>query len=186
MAPQFIIEESPVSKFLFSDTRVAWFWLIVRIYVGWEWLSAGWEKVQDPAWTGPNDGGALSGFIQGALHKTGGPHPDVQGWYASFLQNIVLTNVNSWSHLVAYGELLVGVALIIGIFTGIAAFFGLFMNLNYLLAGTVSTSPILFTLSIGLILAWKNAGYIGLDRYLLPLLGAPWQLGSGFKSKASN
>jgi len=185
MPQQTIIEESPLSKFLFSDTRVAWFWLIVRIYVGWEWLDAGWGKVQNAAWTGPNAGAALSGFIQGALHKTGSIHPDVQGWYANFLQNIVLTHVNIWSHLVAYGELLVGLAIIIGIFTGIAAFFGLFMNLNYLLAGTVSTNPILFTLSIGLILAWKIGGYIGVDRYILPLLGTPWQQGRVFKAKAS-
>lgn len=85
----------------------------------------------------------------------------------------------------AYGELFVGIALIIGLFTGIAAFFWLFMNLNYLLAGTVSTNPILFTASIGLILAWRIGGYIGLDRYLLPLLGTPWQQGKLLKSKAS-
>jgi thiosulfate dehydrogenase [quinone] large subunit len=30
-------------------------------------------------------------------------------------------------------------------------------------------------LGVLLILAWKNAGYVGLDRYLLPLLGTPWQ-----------
>jgi thiosulfate dehydrogenase (quinone) large subunit len=185
MAQQIIIEESQVARFLFADTRVAWFWLLVRIYVGWEWLTAGWEKVHDPAWTGPNAGGALGGFIQGALHKIGGAHPDVQGWYAKFLQNIVLTHVNTWSHLVAYGEFLVGLALIMGFLTGIAAFCGLFMNLNYLLAGTVSTNPILFTISIGLILGWKIGGYVGLDRYLLPLLGTPWQQGSLFKSKTS-
>jgi thiosulfate dehydrogenase (quinone) large subunit len=26
-----------------------------------------------------------------------------------------------------------------------------------------------------LILAWKNAGYIGLDYFLLPMLGTPWR-----------
>jgi len=133
--------------------------------------------------TGPNAGGALGGFIQGALHKTGAAHPDVQGWYASFLQNIVLTHVHTWSPLVAYGELLVGLALTIGFLTGIAAFCGLFMNLNYLLAGAVSTNPILFTISIGLILGWKISEYVGLDRFLLPLLGTPWYQGSLFKSK---
>ena len=46
MAKQVIVDESPVYKLLFSDPRVAWFWLIVRIYVGWEWLTAGWEKGQ--------------------------------------------------------------------------------------------------------------------------------------------
>jgi thiosulfate dehydrogenase (quinone) large subunit len=62
MARQIIIEESPAARFLFSDTRVAWFWFLLRIYVGWEWRIAGWEKVNDPAWTGPNAGGALGGF----------------------------------------------------------------------------------------------------------------------------
>jgi len=183
MSKEIIIEESPLSKFLFSNTKFAWFWLIVRLYVGWEWLSAGWEKVINPVWTGSNAGAALGGFIKGALSKTAGDHPDVQGWYASFLQNVVLPHANTWSHFVAYGELLVGIALIIGVLTGIAAFFGLFMNLNYLLAGTVSTNPILFVLAIGIILAWKTAGYYGGDRYLLSLLGTPWKPGKLFNAK---
>jgi thiosulfate dehydrogenase [quinone] large subunit len=79
--------------------------------------------------------------------------------------------------LVTYGELLVGIALIVGAFTGIAAFFGAFMNWNFLMAGTVSISPVMLPLTILLILAWKVAGYYGLDYYLLPLLGTPWQRG---------
>lgn len=181
MSKYITIEESPISRFLFSNTAFAWFWLVARIYVGWEWFSAGWAKALNPVWTGPQAGGALTGFIQGALSKTSGAHPDVQGWYASFLQNTVLPHVNGWSHAVAYGEVLVGVALLLGILTGIAAFFGLFMNLNYLLAGTVSTNPILFTCAIGIMLAWKVAGYYGGDRYLLPYLGTPWKPGVLFK-----
>lgn len=179
----YTIEENPVSHLLFNSTRISWFWLVVRIYVGYEWLVAGWEKVNDPVWVGPQAGGALSGFLQGALAKTAGAHPDVQGWYASFLKDVVLPHSAAWSHLVAYGELLVGVALIIGAFTGIAAFFGLFMNLNYLLAGTVSVNPVLFTLSVGLILAWKVAGFIGADRWLLAALGTPWHPGKAFAEK---
>lgn len=182
MTKQIFVEESPASKFLFSNTGMAWFWLFVRIYVGWQWLEAGWGKVTNPVWTGPDAGGALAGFIQGALQKTGGAHPDVQVWYASFLRDFVLPHAGAWSQAVAYGELLVGLALILGALTGIAAFFGLFMNLNYLLAGTVSTNPVLFTLAIGLILAWRVAGYYGADRYLLPFLGTPWKPGKLFKS----
>lgn len=178
MSKNIVIEESPVSRFLFSNTSMAFVWLIVRVYLGWQWLSAGWEKVTSPMWTGANAGGALQGFVQGALSKTSGAHPDVSGWYGSFLQHAVLPHIHTWSYVVAYGEVFVGVALILGILTGIAAFFGLFMNLNYLLAGTVSINPILFTLSIFIILAWKVAGYIGFDRYLLPYLGTPWKPGS--------
>ncbi|OJI08872.1 MAG: DoxX family protein [Candidatus Vogelbacteria bacterium CG22_combo_CG10-13_8_21_14_all_37_9] len=182
MFKQITIPESPLSKFLFSNPKFAWFWLIVRVYVGWIWLVAGWEKVINPVWTGPEAGKALGGFVQGALNKTTGAHPDVQTWYASFLQNAVLPYTDIWSNVVAYGELLVGLGLILGCLTGIAAFFGFFMNLNYLLAGTVSLNPVLLILTLGLILAWRIAGYWGLDRYLLPTLGTPWQKGTLFKS----
>ena len=150
-----------------TNKKFAWVWLIIRLYIGWEWLSAGWEKVTSPMWTGSNAGAPLSGFLKGALAKAGGAHPDVQGWYAAFLQHAVLPHTLIWSHFVAYGELLVGIGLILGFLTGVAAFFGAFMNFNYLLAGTVSTNPILLVLAIGLMLAWRTAGYLGLDRYLL-------------------
>jgi thiosulfate dehydrogenase (quinone) large subunit len=78
---------------------------------------------------------------------------------------------------VTYGEICVGIGLILGIFTGIAAFFGTTMNASYLLAGTVSVNPILFAFASLLVLAWKTAGYYGVDRYLLYRLGTPWQPG---------
>jgi thiosulfate dehydrogenase [quinone] large subunit len=183
MAQQIVIEESPVSKFLFGNTKMALVWLVVRLYVGWQWLHAGWEKLHSPVWVGDQAGVALSGFLKGALTKTAGAHPDVQGWYGAFLEQVVLPNASFWSHMVAWGELVVGVALIIGLFTGIAAFFGLFMNLNFLLAGTVSINPVLFVLSLGLVLAWRVAGYWGIDRYLLPMLGTPWRPGNLFNRR---
>jgi thiosulfate dehydrogenase (quinone) large subunit len=71
----------------------------------------------------------------------------------------------------------VGVALLTGALTGIAAFFGALMNMSFLLAGSGSSNPIMFTMAVGLMLAWKVAGYYGLDRYLLPALGTPWRRG---------
>ncbi|MEK7582803.1 MAG: DoxX family membrane protein [Patescibacteria group bacterium] len=159
-----------IKQFLFADRRMAWLWLIVRLYVGWVWLMAGWEKIGNPAWTGDQAGIALAGFVKGALAKTVGEHPDVSGWYASFLQNFVASHTAFWSYLVAYGEVLVGIALILGLFTTLAAFFGGFMNLNYLLAGTVSINPQLLVLALLLLVAHKIAGWWGLDRFVLPKL----------------
>lgn len=177
MAKDFLIEfpEPKISKILFATTKFSILWFLVRIYVGWQWLLAGWEKVQSPLWVGEKAGVALSGFLHGALSKTGGPHPDVSGSYAWFLSNVVAHNLSIFSHIVAYGELLVGVGLILGTFTGVAAFFGAFMNMNYLLAGTVSTNPVLFFLELFLILSWRVAGWWGLDRFLLPFIGTPWK-----------
>jgi thiosulfate dehydrogenase [quinone] large subunit len=151
--------------------------LVVRLYVGWTWLEAGWGKLTNPAWVGSKSGTALTGFVNNALTKASGEHPDVQSWYASFLHNVVLPHANIWSHFVAFGETFVGIGLILGAFAGIAAFFGILMNLNYLLAGAVSVNPILLMLSIFLVLAWKTAGWWGLDRWLLPALGTPWRPG---------
>lgn len=179
------IEESPISRALFGDVRWSWVWLIVRLYAGWVWLQAGWEKLNNAAWTGSKAGTALTGFVNGALGKTGGANPDVESWYAAFLQRVVLPNAAAWSYAVALGETLVGIALILGLFTGIAAFFGGFMNMNYLLAGTVSVNPFLFVFEILLMLAWKTAGWLGVDRFLLPALGAPWSPGYVFHPEAS-
>jgi uncharacterized membrane protein YphA (DoxX/SURF4 family) len=110
--------DPPIAEVVFSSTGSSWFWLLVRLYVGWEWLVAGWAKVGSDAWTGAGAGTALTGFLNGALAKTVGAHPDVQSWYAWFIKAAVLAHPVVWSYVVAWGELLVGIALIVGIFTG--------------------------------------------------------------------
>ncbi|WP_458414859.1 DoxX family protein [Schinkia sp. CFF1] len=171
-----LIPENPVSSFLFNNTRSAFIWLIIRLYLGYAWISAGWHKVTDPNWTGENAGASVAGFVQGALGKAA-EGKDVTGWYASFLENFVLPHATTFSYLVAYGEILVGLGLIFGLLTGIAAFFGSLMNVSFLFAGTLSTNPLLFILATWLVLAWKVAGWYGLDRWVLPRLGTPWDRG---------
>ncbi|TMD62752.1 MAG: DoxX family membrane protein [Chloroflexi bacterium] len=182
------IPEPPIARFLFADTRMAWLWLIVRLYVGYEWLTAGLDKLTGYSYTfdafgqkvgspwvfGAHDGAAIKGFVAGAMAQTGGAHPAVQGWYGAFLQNVVLPNATVFAYMVTFGEVLIGLGLIFGCLTGIAAFFGVFMNLNFLLAGAVSINPVIGVLAMFLVLAWRIAGYWGIDRYLLPLLGTPW------------
>jgi len=175
------IPEPALTRLLFADTRLAWLWLIVRLYVAWFWIEVGWKKVLDPMWTGDKAGLVIKGFITGALNKTQGAYPDVAGWYAFILKEFILPNATFFSYIVAYGELLVGIGLALGAFTGIAAFFGSLMNMSYLFAGTVSVNPIMALLQIFLILAWRVAGWFGLDRYLLPLVGTPWHPGKLFK-----
>jgi thiosulfate dehydrogenase [quinone] large subunit len=100
---------------------------------------------------------------------------DHYDWYRGFLQFMIDTNSAPWfSYVIVFGELAVGAGLILGAFVGLAATGGLLLNGAFLLAGTTNTNPVLAVLGILLILAWKNAGYLGLDRYLLPALGTPW------------
>lgn len=181
MQKEILIPENPLSRFLFSSTRAGIIWLIVRLYLGYSWITAGWKKVNSETWTGDKAGTALEGFVKGAITKAEAGK-DVTGWYASYLENFVLPNAKLFSYMVAFGELLVGLGLIVGLLTGIAAFFGSVMNVSFLFAGTLSTNPLLFILATWLVLAWKNAGWYGLDRWALPLLGTPW----GRKSKQDN
>ena len=163
------IRQSWFAHFFTASTQSAPLWFLVRLYLGWEWLSAGYEKLLNPAWFGPTAGPALQGFVQGALAKTGGAYPDVQMWYANFLQSAVLSHLTLWSYAVVFGEIAIGLGLIVGLCTGTAAFFGFFMNLNFMLAGSVSVNPIMMVLALGIMSAHRVAGWWGLDRYAKPL-----------------
>lgn len=177
--------DPPVATSLFGSPKWSWLWLIARIYVGYTWISSGWGKLSNPGWT--QTGEALKGFWERAAAIPEAPaRPMIAvDWYRIFIQSMLDSGAYTWfSKLVVAGEIIIGIALILGLFTGIAAFAGGFMNWNFMMAGTASINPILFSLSILLILAWKNAGWIGLDRWVLPLLGTPWQPGKAFKPEA--
>ncbi len=179
-----LFPEPPLGKFFLASTGAAPLWFVVRMVVGAEWLLSGWQKIQSPDWG--TSGKALSGFVAGALAQTSGPNPAVLGWYAWFLQHIVLPNAGLFSFLVTWGEFAVGLGVLLGMLTGIAAGFGVLMNLNYLLAGTVGINPLLGMFGLFLCFSWRVCGWIGVDRWLLPALGLPWKAGTWFQSQAGS
>ena len=171
-----VIADPPIARFLFADTRMAFVWLLVRVYIGWSFLEAGWHKVQDPGYMVTGD--SLLKFWKSAVAIPAAGSPRITyDWYRGFLQALIDQNAQVWfGKVIALGETAIGLGLIFGAFVGVAAAAGAFMNLNFMLAGSASTNPVLLLLGILLILAWKTAGFIGLDRVLLPLLGTPWRV----------
>ncbi|HEX7222499.1 MAG TPA: DoxX family membrane protein [Candidatus Limnocylindrales bacterium] len=172
------IEGPAFARFLFGNSRAGMLWLPIRLFLGFAWLDAGIHKVTDPAWT--TGGEALRGYWEraAAIPEQGRP-PITYEWYRDFINTLLAGGHETWfSWVIMLGEIAVGIGLIFGILTGIAAFFGALMNMSFLLAGSASTNPVLFTLAVGLMLAWKVAGYYGVDRWLLPSLGTPWRPGS--------
>ncbi len=171
-----LIEDPSVIRFLFSDVRMSVVWLIVRVWLGYQWVEASLHKVSSPAWV--QTGEALKGYWIGAV-KVGanGKMNAAYGWYAGFLNGLLNAQAYTWfGKLIAYGELLVGIGLIVGAFVGIAAFFGSLMNFNFIMAGSASSNGFLLVLGILLVIAWKVAGYIGADYILLRWLGVPWKI----------
>ena len=171
------VEGPAFTRFLFNNTKAGLFWLPIRLFLGFSWLDAGWHKFTDPAWIGAEAGTALRGYWERAAAVPDEGRPAITyEWYRNFIQLLLDNGAESWmTYVITFGEIAVGIGLIFGILTGFAAFFGALMNMSFLLAGSASTNPVLFTLAVGLILAWKVAGYYGLDRYVLPMLGTPWR-----------
>ena len=171
---QVLIPDPPLAFALFQTTRFAWLWLILRVYLGYSWLTSGWGKITNPAWA---TGAPLRGFWENAVAVPETGRPAIAfDWYRSFIQFMLENQWYEWfAELIMYGEFLVGIALILGAFTGLAAFAGSFMNWNFIMAGTASTNGLMIVLAVLLILAWKVAGCYGLDRWLLTYLGAPWK-----------
>jgi thiosulfate dehydrogenase [quinone] large subunit len=170
--------EDPVAwRLLTGNVFLALFWLPIRFFVGREWLSSGVGKVTDAAWTG--SGEALRSYWERAVAiPEGGRPPITYDWFRQLLQYMLDNGWYAWfAKVIAGGEVLVGLGLLVGALVGLAAFFGTVMNFSFMLAGSTSTNPVLFGLAVFLVLAWKVAGFWGLDRWLLPLLGTPWQRG---------
>lgn len=137
---------------------------VIRLFLGYSWFKSGFGKLA-------GGGFDASGFLTNAIENpVSGPDGAVYGWYTSFIEGFALPNVRLFNMLIPLGELLVGLGLILGCLTTAAALFGVVMNFSFLLAGTISHNPTDILMGLVIMFAGMNAGYYGLDRWVLPFL----------------
>ncbi len=154
-----------IMKWLRENRYAAGLLVLIRVYLGWKWLDAGWHKI-----TGGFD---ATGFLKNAI---GNPVADkatgdlIYPTFTGFLEHFALPNAKLINILIPWGEFLVGLGLIVGCLTATAAFFGLMMNFMFVFAGTVSTNPWLMLLGVIVLAAGANGGKFGLDHFVLPYL----------------
>ncbi|MDF2855458.1 MAG: Crp/Fnr family transcriptional regulator [Neobacillus sp.] len=151
-------------NFLRENKIAAAILTVIRLYLGYNWFTAGYHKIVD--------GFDASGYLANAVaNPVKGPDGNmVYGWYVSFLENFALPNIELFNFLVPWGEALIGLGLLLGCLTTAAMFFGLVMNFSFFLAGTVSHNPTDIFLGFIILIAGYNAGRIGLDRWVVPFI----------------
>jgi len=135
-----------LSFFLLSDTRLAWALVCARAYLGCAWLLSGISLQQEVIWFRAED--------QVTSLNAAAP--------ADVLRLQPFAPI-----LLGTGELVIGILLILGAFTGLTAFISVFLSVNPLDPGPATADPLAFALTMLVILAWRISGWYGLDRWLL-------------------
>lgn len=170
---------------LFSGRRAAYLWLAVRVYIGVQWLWAGSHKLFGATSIGwirdgfaggkaVHHGDKLLAFWQQAAAAPTSSTPQVAyPWYRAFLTLLIQHQLQThFVYLIAFGETLIGIALIFGLFTALASVSAATLNFNYMLAGSASLNPVLFLGELLLLVAWRRAGSVGIDGWLIPALSS--------------
>ncbi|GAA0137138.1 DoxX family protein [Paenibacillus sp. YSY-4.3] len=149
-----------IDFFMRESKAGAIFLLLIRFYLGWKWLTAGWMKLTASQ---PFDS---TGYLQNAVVNSKGENPIIQDWWGNLLESTIIPHVEVFNFLVPWGEFLVGLALLLGIFTVAAASAGMFMNLCFFLSGSISIIPQMLLCAFLIIYAGRNSERIGV-MYLL-------------------
>ncbi|MFZ5631398.1 MAG: TQO small subunit DoxD [Bacillota bacterium] len=152
---------------ILRSNRFSVVWTLLRIWIGWQWLQAGLHKISDPNWMA--SGAALKGYWAKAVGALPNSTPAIKyGWYKAFIQGLLDGEHYAWfAKVVVFGEILTGIALILGTLTVFSLIVGAFMNLNYMLAGSASSNPVMYTVAIILLIAGPAAYHYGIDRWLI-------------------
>ncbi|MFL5401625.1 MAG: DoxX family protein [Gemmatimonadales bacterium] len=96
--------------------------VVLRIYLGAVFLIAALPKLQEDFTP------RLAGFLENVALKQA--HP----FYLRFLEPVVLPNTHLFALLVTWGELLVGICLVLGLLTRLAAAGAFLLAVNYMFA----------------------------------------------------
>jgi thiosulfate dehydrogenase (quinone) large subunit len=132
-------------------------WTAMRVWLGIMWIQAGAAKLwgaENPAFL-HNNGAAVAGF---ASHGV-----PAYTWWGSFLNSFVVPNSGWIAILVAFGEFAIGVALVAGLFTRVAALGSLALLFTYVMSGTASVCAFYALFAIVILVMWRTSSWLGVD-----------------------
>ena len=154
-------------------------YLAARLYVGWEFLDAGWLKATSGWYTHHAGTGEVQGILSGAIAQSKAsakdPFPPVSHWFAYLADHVFIPHAHLISYLVVTGEMAVGVGLVLGLFLRLSAFFGITLNALFLFAGALGAglNPEMVILGFVVMTGASAAVYAAsVDRYALKAMRA--------------
>lgn len=117
----------------------------LRIFMGATFLYAGAQHLTDPSYFDPSKPGYVGHLV--SQYAVGSPTHD-------FLLRVVAPNAVAFGYLVAVGESLIGIAVLLGILYRIAAIAGVLLNLTFFLSATWNAFPFYFGSDIVFVMCW--------------------------------
>lgn len=119
-------------------------WVVfIRLFIGIGWLRAVTEKLIEPAW---RDGTEIIAFVEGYSVWT-------LGWYRPIVDNLVVPNFRLVLVILIVAQVFAAVTLLSGRLLAWGVGVGIFMNLNFLVAGSVDPN-VFYLLAQGAIAFW--------------------------------
>jgi uncharacterized membrane protein YphA (DoxX/SURF4 family) len=129
-----------------------WLFVLARVYLGTSFLFSDHGNAQ---------ANELAGFLKYALRNG-------YGWYKSLLNSVIVPHSSTFGMLVVIAEIYVGIALVLGFTTRLAALVALFLLVNYMCAkGALPWGPGIdqSDIILALIILLSDAGRtFGLDK----------------------
>jgi thiosulfate dehydrogenase (quinone) large subunit len=126
-------------------------WTAMRVWLGVMWIQAGAAKL----WGAENsaflhhDGAGVAGF---AAHGVA-----AYSWWASFLHGFVVPNAGWIGVFIAVAEFAIGIALVAGFLTPVAALGSLALLFTYVMSGTASVCAFYALFSIVILAKWRTS-----------------------------
>ena len=93
---------------------------LIRIFIGVHYLIVGWPKVM----------GMTGESLAAQLSRTAARDP--LPFHREFITGFVIPNAGAFSYLVAWGEVAIGISLLVGCLVRVSSAFAVFHNLNIL------------------------------------------------------
>jgi len=135
----------------------------LRLFLGISFLSAGIDKLTDPSYLDPSSRDYIGNQI--ALMAVGSP---IEG----FLTGVAVPHAILFGLLVMGGELLIGMAVLLGAPTRFSAVMGMLLNLTFFLSATWGVHPFYFGADLPYAVAWLTLALAGPGPFALdPLIG---------------